>query len=160
MFWLVMFPCPLPVAESFLPSLSLRSNNRTPTPARASRRAHSMPDAPPPTTIAVSVLALLFILSPPAASRLRTPQTIFPLQKVLLVRKRPRHAEPIRTAADAAYFLGTIFSLPPMYGRSTSGMLTLPSSFKWFSSKAMSMRGGATTVLLRVCAKAFPFSVL
>ena len=30
-------------------------------------------------------------------------------------------------------------------------MVTLPSGCRWFSRNAMSMRGGATTVLLRVC---------
>ena len=48
---------------------------------------------------------------------------------------------------------GTSFSWPPMYGRSGSGILTDPSAWRLFSKKAISIRGGATTVLFRVCAK-------
>ena len=48
-----------------------------------------------------------------------------------------------------------IASLPPIYIRSGSGMRMLPSSLKLFSRKAMSMRGGATTVLFRVCGRYF-----
>ena len=50
----------------------------------------------------------------------------------------------------ARYFLTAIKDLPPIYGLNTSGIVTLPSACKWFSTKAMSMRGGATTVLFRV----------
>ena len=43
-------------------------------------------------------------------------------------------------------------------------MLTLPSSFKLFSKNAISIRGGATTVLFKVCAKylfpSFPFTLI
>ena len=53
-----------------------------------------------------------------------------------------------------------ITSFPPMYGRRTSGILTLPSALRLFSRNAMSIRGGATTVLLRVCTRYFPFSPL
>lgn len=45
------------------------------------------------------------------------------------------------------------WSLPPMYGLRASGMVTVPSDCRWFSRKAMSILGGATTVLLRVWAK-------
>ena len=45
--------------------------------------------------------------------------------------------------------------LPPIYGRSASGMRTLPSACKLFSKNAISIRGGATTVLFKVCAKYF-----
>lgn len=43
--------------------------------------------------------------------------------------------------------------LPPMYMRSGSGMEIVPSAFKLFSRNAISVRGGATTVLFNVCAK-------
>ena len=57
------------------------------------------------------------------------------------------------------YFTGIRTSLPPMYGRSFSGIRTLPSAWRLFSRKAISIRGGATTVLLRVWARYFlPFS--
>ena len=42
-----------------------------------------------------------------------------------------------------------------MYIRRTSGMLTVPSAFRLFSRNAISIRGGATTVLFRVCARYF-----
>ena len=51
-----------------------------------------------------------------------------------------------------------MMDFPPIYGRSTSGILTEPSSFRLFSRKAISIRGGATTVLFNVCAKYLPFS--
>jgi hypothetical protein len=47
-----------------------------------------------------------------------------------------------------------------MYGCSALGILTDPSSLRLFSRKAISILGGATTVLLRVCAKYLPFSPL
>ena len=40
-----------------------------------------------------------------------------------------------------------------MYGRSTSGMRTEPSACRLFSRNAISILGGATTVLFSVCAK-------
>ena len=49
--------------------------------------------------------------------------------------------------------VGTIFSLPPMYICSGAGILTDPSSWSRFSRKAISILGGATTVLFRVWAK-------
>ena len=52
-----------------------------------------------------------------------------------------------------AYFAGVMTSLPPMYGRSGAGMRTEPSSLRLFSRNAISMRGGATQVLLSVWAK-------
>lgn len=45
---------------------------------------------------------------------------------------------------------GTSASVPPMYGLSGAGTRTLPSRARLFSSSAMSMRGGAATVLLSV----------
>ena len=48
------------------------------------------------------------------------------------------------------YFLGTILSLPPIYIRSASGIETVPSALRLFSRNAISILGGATTVLLRV----------
>ena len=48
------------------------------------------------------------------------------------------------------YLLGINTFFPPIYGCNTSGILTLPSSLRLFSSKAISILGGATTVLLRV----------
>ena len=54
------------------------------------------------------------------------------------------------------YFQPPIFSLPPIYGLRASGILTLPSAFKLFSRNAMSILGGATTVLLSVWAKCLP----
>ena len=53
----------------------------------------------------------------------------------------------------ACYFFGVSSCLPPIYGQSTSGILTLPSACRLFSSRAISIRGGATTVLLRVWAR-------
>ena len=50
------------------------------------------------------------------------------------------------------YLLGVMTFLPPIYGCNTAGIVTLPSACKWFSTNAISMRGGATTVLLSVCA--------
>ena len=49
-------------------------------------------------------------------------------------------------------YVGTIFSTG-IYLRSTSGIFTEPSSLRLFSRKAISIRGGATTVLFRVCGK-------
>ena len=57
------------------------------------------------------------------------------------------------------YFLGVRISLPPMYGRNASGISTEPSACKLFSKKAINIRGGATQVLFKVCAKyLLPFS--
>ena len=53
--------------------------------------------------------------------------------------------------AQPAY--GRITSLPPMYILRGSGMRTEPSSLRLFSRNAISIRGGATTVLLRVCGR-------
>ena len=53
----------------------------------------------------------------------------------------------------AAPYNQPIYSLPPIYMRSASGMRTRPSACRLFSRKAISIRGGATTVLFRVCAK-------
>ena len=50
------------------------------------------------------------------------------------------------------YFFGTRRSLPPIYGCKALGTSTLPSACKLFSRKAMSILGGATTVLFRVWA--------
>ena len=49
------------------------------------------------------------------------------------------------------YFV--ILSLPPIYIRNGSGILTVPSAFRLFSRKAISILGGATTVLFKVWAK-------
>ena len=49
-----------------------------------------------------------------------------------------------------SYCLGTRTSVPPIYGWSTFGMVTVPSAWRWFSRNAISIRGGATTVLFRV----------
>ena len=43
--------------------------------------------------------------------------------------------------------------LPPIYGLKTSGILTSSICLKVISRNAISILGGATTVLLRVCAK-------
>ena len=49
------------------------------------------------------------------------------------------------------YFLGgSIFSTPPMYGRRALGIVTLPSAFWFSSSREMSTRGLAMTVLFSV----------
>ena len=48
---------------------------------------------------------------------------------------------------------GRITSLPPMYILRGSGMRTEPSSLRLFSRNAISIRGGATTVLFRVCGR-------
>ena len=50
------------------------------------------------------------------------------------------------------YALGKMTFLPPIYGCNASGMVTLPSACKWFSTNAINIRGGATTVLFNVCA--------
>ena len=61
---------------------------------------------------------------------------------------------PIRqTVFCHIYFTGISFSLPPTYGRSATGTLTLPSALRLFSKNAISILGGATTVLFKVCAK-------
>lgn len=46
------------------------------------------------------------------------------------------------------YFLMTSF--PPIYGLRATGIRTLPSSQRLFSRNAISIRGGATTVLFSV----------
>ena len=46
--------------------------------------------------------------------------------------------------------LADLFSLPPMYMRSGWGMSMEPSALRLFSRKAISIRGGATTVLFKV----------
>lgn len=51
------------------------------------------------------------------------------------------------------YSYPPIYALPPIYIRRGSGIKILPSSCKLFSRKAINIRGGATTVLLRVCGK-------
>ena len=45
---------------------------------------------------------------------------------------------------------GTRTVLPPIYGCRTAGIFTLPSACKLFSKNAISIRGGATTVLFKV----------
>ena len=61
----------------------------------------------------------------------------------------------LRIRGSVAYLLslGTILSIPPIYFLRTSGIFTLPSAQRLFSRNAISILGGATTVLLRVCAK-------
>ena len=51
------------------------------------------------------------------------------------------------------YFFGTRRSLPPIYGCKALGTSTLPSACKLFSRKAISILGGATTVLFNVWAR-------
>ena len=51
------------------------------------------------------------------------------------------------------YFFGMIFSAPPIYILSASGIFTLPSACRLFSRNAISILGGATTVLLSVWAR-------
>ncbi len=52
------------------------------------------------------------------------------------------------------FFSGTsIRLLPPMYIRRGRGILMVPSSLRLFSRNAMSILGGATTVLFNVCAR-------
>ena len=50
-------------------------------------------------------------------------------------------------------FFYRMTSIPPIYILSASGMFSDPSALRLFSKKAMSIRGGATTVLFRVWAK-------
>ena len=61
----------------------------------------------------------------------------------------------LRIRGSVAYLLslGTILSIPPIYFLRTSGIFTLPSAQRLFSRNAISILGGATTVLLSVCAK-------
>lgn len=49
----------------------------------------------------------------------------------------------------------SIFVFPPMYGCNAFGIFTVPSAFKLFSKNAISILGGATTVLFNVCARYF-----
>src|SRR5699024_4407250 len=58
-----------------------------------------------------------------------------------------------RPAYLQAFF--SILVMPPIYGCSAFGMLTLPSAFKLFSKNAISILGGATTVLFNVWARYF-----
>ena len=51
-------------------------------------------------------------------------------------------------AERSSFYLMT--SMPPIYILSASGILTDPSALRLFSKKAMSILGGATTVLLSV----------
>ena len=68
---------------------------------------------------------------------------------------QPFSARLWKTRCSSQFFLlvGTMTFNPPMYGCSTSGMVTLPSACRWFSRKAISIRGGATQVLFRVWAR-------
>ena len=59
----------------------------------------------------------------------------------------------IRGSVAYLLSLGTILSIPPIYFLRTSGIFTLPSAQRLFSRNAISILGGATTVLLSVCAK-------
>ena len=59
----------------------------------------------------------------------------------------------IRGSVAYLLSLGTILSIPPIYFLRTSGIFTLPSAQRLFSRNAISILGGAPTVLLRVCAK-------
>ena len=72
------------------------------------------------------------------------------------VRIRKKTA-PVRRQAlfgmEHYYFFGTRRSVPPIYGCKALGTSTLPSACKLFSRKAMSILGGATTVLFRVWAR-------
>ena len=54
----------------------------------------------------------------------------------------------------ARVFFSILF-MPPMYGCRASGILTDPSAFRLFSRNAISILGGATTVLFNVCARYF-----
>ena len=73
------------------------------------------------------------------------------------VRIRPQKTAPVRRQAlfgvEHYYFFGTRRSVPPIYGCKALGTSTLPSACKLFSRKAMSILGGATTVLFRVWAR-------
>ena len=51
------------------------------------------------------------------------------------------------------YFFGINTSVPPIYGCNGFGIETVPSAFRLFSKNAINIRGGATTVLFKVCAK-------
>ena len=64
-----------------------------------------------------------------------------------------RGHRPAKASGEGKNAYGRITSLPPIYIRSGSGMRTEPSSLRLFSKNAISMRGGATTVLLRVCGR-------
>lgn len=83
-------------------------------------------------------------------------------RKRSLARVRPkslpkRRAEPFRAPKRNKIVFWIPFyrmiSIPPMYILSASGILTDPSALRLFSKKAINILGGATTVLLRVCAK-------
>lgn len=49
-----------------------------------------------------------------------------------------------------------ITAIPPIYGCRAAGIFTEPSALRLFSRKAISILGGATTVLFKVCAKYLP----
>ncbi len=70
---------------------------------------------------------------------------------------KPTKTAPVRRQAlfgvEHYYFFGTRRSVPPIYGCKALGTSTLPSACKLFSKKAMSILGGATTVLFRVWAR-------
>ena len=83
-------------------------------------------------------------------------QRVTPRRGDCTVRIRKKTA-PVRRQAlfgvEHYYFFGTRRSLPPIYGCKALGTSTLPSACKLFSRKAMSILGGATTVLFRVWAR-------
>ena len=64
----------------------------------------------------------------------------------------PQLNDEMRSIYNATFYFVFITAFPPIYGLNASGMVTLPSACKWFSMNAINIRGGATTVLLRVWA--------
>lgn len=68
-------------------------------------------------------------------------------EDIINIQKGERHMT-VHLFAYSNYFV--ILSLPPMYILSGSGILTVPSALRLFSRNAISILGGATTVLLRV----------
>lgn len=69
-------------------------------------------------------------------------------EDIISTQKKGERHMTVHLFAYSNYFV--ILSLPPMYILSGSGILTVPSALRLFSRNAISILGGATTVLLRV----------
>lgn len=72
-----------------------------------------------------------------------------------------RQAYKKRLTLQLLYNLTAIYlitAIPPIYGCSAAGIFTEPSALRLFSRNAISILGGATTVLFKVCAKYLPSS--
>ena len=106
---------------------------------------------------------LMISLTSAVTMAVNAPPTTTPTARSMTL---PREMNTLNSSSQPGFFmmlpplfslsfqcLGTRTSVPPMYERSTSGMTTLPSGCRLFSRNAMSIRGGATQVLLSVWAR-------